>query len=219
MFRLALLLRTLAFPVIIAGIVFASAGRVDLPFVWAVCGVMAGFYVLLAAFTDPDLWRERQAPGSGNQDRLTQPLGGVLLLCHWVIAGLDVGRFHWSLVPWQVQTAGVVGFAAALAVNFWAMRVNRFYSSVVRVQGDRGQHPIMDGPYRFVRHPGYTATLFAMFCGGTALGSWLAMIPVMGFAILFIRRTLLEDWLLHEKLPGYVEYAERVRFRLVPWVF
>jgi protein-S-isoprenylcysteine O-methyltransferase Ste14 len=180
---------------------------------------MAAFHLLLAAFADADLLRERHAPAPGNQDRLTRPLGIVLVLVHWIIAGLDVGRFHWSLVPWQVQAAAVVGFAAALAVNFWAMRVNRFYSSVVRVQADRGHHAIVDGPYRFVRHPGYAATLLAMFSGGVALGSWLAMVPVLGFAALFIRRTLLEDRMLQQELTGYADYTQRVKYRLVPGIF
>src|SRR4051794_32357096 len=112
--RLATMVVSLAFPAAIAVIIFASAGRWDLPFVWAILGIICGFYLLLAAFGDPDLMRERQAPGPGNRDRLTRSLGAAFLLGHWVLAGLDVGRFHWSLVPWEVQAAGVAGYAAAL---------------------------------------------------------------------------------------------------------
>lgn len=219
MSRLKTTVRSFVAPVVIAAIIFASAGRWDLPFVWAVLGVMIAFYIGLAAFADPEMVRERQAPGPGNRDRLTQPLGGVLLLTHWVLAGLDAGRFHWSPVPWGAQLAGVIGYAAALGVNLWAMRVNRFYSSVVRVQTDRGHHAVVDGPYRFVRHPGYAATLFAVMSGGLALGSWLAMLPVLGFVATFVRRTLLEDRLLHQELPGYAAYAQQVRSRLIPGVF
>jgi protein-S-isoprenylcysteine O-methyltransferase Ste14 len=99
------------------------------------------------------------------------------------------------------------------------MRVNRFYSSVVRVQNDRGHSVIDAGPYRLVRHPGYLATLSAMLSGGMALGSLLAMIPLFGFAAIFIRRTMVEDQLLHDKLPGYAEYACRVRYRPIPGIF
>ena len=219
MSRLAAAIRSLAGPAVIAAIIFVVAGRWDLPFVWAVLGVMIAFYLVLAAFADPGMVRERIAPGPGNRDRLTQPLGGVLLLGHWVLVGLDVGRFHWSPVPWEVQIAGLVGYAAALSVNFWAMRANRFYSSVVRVQTDRGHHTVADGPYRFVRHPGYTATLIAALSGGVALGSWLAMLPILGFAATFVRRTLVEDRLLQLELPGYAAYAQRVRSRLIPGVF
>jgi protein-S-isoprenylcysteine O-methyltransferase Ste14 len=203
----------------IGGIIFTSAGRWDLPFVWAILGIMCAFFYLMTVMSDPELVKERASPGPGNVDRLTRPVGGLLLIGHWILVGLDVGRFHWSLVPWSVQVAGIVGYAAALTLNLWAMRVNRFYSSVVRVQSDRGHCVIDVGPYRFVRHPGYLATLAAMLSGGIALGSWLAMIPVLGFAAIFIRRTMLEDQMLRNELPNYAEYARRVRWRLIPGVF
>jgi len=209
----------LAFPAGVGAIIFASAGRWDLPFVWAILGALAAFYLALAAFADPGMMRERLAPGPGNQDRLTRIFGGGMLVAHWVLAGLDVGRFQWSPVPWQVQVAGVVGYAAALGALFWAMHANPFYSSVVRVQTERGHHTVAAGPYRFVRHPGYAATLFAMLSGGVALGSWLAMLPMLVFFGLFVRRTLLEDRLLQQGLEGYTEYAQKVRYRLVVGLF
>jgi protein-S-isoprenylcysteine O-methyltransferase Ste14 len=218
MSRITFALRTVLVPLLVGGVICLVAGRWDLPFVWAVLGEMGLFFLLMSLLGDEGLIRERQAPGGANVDRLTQPLSIVLMLVHWIIAGLDV-RFQWSPVPWTLQLAGVIGYGAALVMNYWAMRVNRFYSSVVRVQTDRGQLVIDSGPYAFVRHPGYAATLVAMAFGGIALGSWLAMIPVLGFAALFLRRTWLEDNLLRRDLVGYEDYARRVRFRLVPGVF
>jgi protein-S-isoprenylcysteine O-methyltransferase Ste14 len=212
-------LRSVAAPAVIGALIFAVAGRWDLPFVWGVLGVMIAFYVLLALFADPGMVEERQAPGPGSRDRFTQPVAGTLLLGHWILVGLDVGHFHWSPVPWEIQVAGLVTYAAALGINFWAMWVNRFYSSVVRVQTDRGHHAVIDGPYRFVRHPGYAATLVAVLGGGIALGSWLAMLPLLGFAATFVRRTLVEDRILQAELPGYAAYCKRVRSRLIPGVF
>src|SRR5262245_31998432 len=98
MSRFTAALRSLLVPAVVGAIIFVSAGRWDLPFVWAVLGVLAAFYLALAASADPGMVRERQAPGPGNRDRLTRPLGGVLLLANWVLAGLDVGRFQWSPV-------------------------------------------------------------------------------------------------------------------------
>jgi protein-S-isoprenylcysteine O-methyltransferase Ste14 len=213
MSRFTTVVLPLAVPAGVGVIIFASAGRWDLPFVWAILGVLAAFYLALAAFANPAMMRERLAPGPGNQDRLTRFLGGGMLV------GLDVGRFQRSLVPWEVQVAGLVGYAAALGVLFWAMHANPFYSSVVRVQTERGQHAVAAGPYRFVRHPGYAATLFALLSGGVALGSWLAMLPILVFFGLFIRRTLLEDRLLQQELEGYAEYAQKVRYRLVVGLF
>jgi protein-S-isoprenylcysteine O-methyltransferase Ste14 len=219
MFRIASSAASLAFPLVVGGVVFVSAGRWNLPYVWAVLGILAAFCIALATTADRGLLRERVKPGAGNQDRLTRPLGLPLLLAHWIVAGLDVGRFHWSPIPWPLQEAGVAGYAAAMVVLFRVMRANPFYSSVVRVQADRGQHAVTAGPYRWVRHPGYAATLFGLFSGSLALGSWLATIPALGFATLFIRRTLIEDRLLEHNLPGYAEYAGKVRYRLIPGVF
>ena len=219
MFRIASSVASLAFPLVVGVVVFVSAGRWDLPYVWAVLGILALFCLALAATADRGLLRERVKPGPGSQDRLTRPLGLPLLLAHWIVAGLDVGRFHWSPIPWPMQAAGVAGYAAAMVVLFGAMRANPFYSSVVRLQADRGQHAVAAGPYRWVRHPGYAASLFGLFSGGLALGSWLATLPALGFAALFVRRTLVEDRLLEQGLPGYAEYAGRVRYRLIPGVF
>jgi protein-S-isoprenylcysteine O-methyltransferase Ste14 len=219
MSRFTIAILPLAIPVAVGVIIFASAGRQDLPFVWAILGLLAAFYLALAAFADPGMMRERLAPGPGNQDRLTRLVGAGMLVGHWVLAGLDVGRFQWSLVPWQVQLAGVFGYAAALGVMFWAMHANPFYSSVVRVQTERGHHTVAAGPYRYVRHPGYAATLLAMLSGGVALGSWLALLPLLVFFGLFVRRTLLEDRLLLQELAGYAEYAQKVRYRLVVGLF
>jgi protein-S-isoprenylcysteine O-methyltransferase Ste14 len=212
-------LRAILFPIIAGGMIFLAAGRIDLPPVWGVLALLSVFMVTMVAVADPGMIRERVQPGPGNQDRFTQPASVVLLLAHWLAAGLDVGRFHWSAVPLPVQIAGLFGYAACLLMLLWCLRVNRFYSSVVRVQSDRGHEPITVGPYAIVRHPGYAASIVAALSGGVALGSWLAMVPMAMFVALFLRRTLLEDAMLVRELPGYADYAKTVRYRLLPGVF
>jgi protein-S-isoprenylcysteine O-methyltransferase Ste14 len=219
MFRLKAAVLSLMMPALVGAIVFTSAGRWDLPMVWAVLGVLAVFSVMMAASSDPGMLRERVKPGPGNRDRLTRPIGVAMLFAHWVLAGLDAGRFQWSPVPWNVQIVGVIGYALAMALLYWAVYTNPFYSTAVRVQTDRGHHTVVEGPYRFVRHPGYTATLVGVLAGGLALGSWLAMVPLIVFGGFFIRRTLLEDRLLQRELGGYADYARRVRYRLIAGVF
>ena len=219
MSRLKTAVLSLAMPAAAGAIIFASAGRWDLPLVWGVLAVLAVLSAAIASSADPTLVRERVKPGPGNRDRVTQPVGGAMLLAHWVLVGLDVGRFHWSPVPLDIQLAGLIGYAVAMVFLFWAVYANPFYSSVVRIQTDRGHHPVAVGPYRVVRHPGYAATLFGAMAGGLALGSWLAMVPLLVLGVFFIRRTLIEDRLLREELPGYAEYAERVRYRLIVGVF
>ncbi len=206
-------------PILAGTIIFVSAGRWNLPMVWAVLGGLTVFSLTLVVTADSGLLRERQSPGPGNQDRFTKPVGIVLFLGHWILVGLDVGRFQWSVAPLAVQAAGLAGYIAALGVMFWAMRVNPFYSSAVRVQRDRGHRLIAAGPYRFLRHPGYAASIFAFMGGGLAFGSWIAMLPIIVFVGLFIRRTLVEDQMLLRELEGYAEYAQRVRYRLMPGVF
>ena len=137
-----------------------------------------------------------------------------------VIAGLDVGRYHWSdRVPPAVQVAGLVAMAAGMAVLIWAEAVNRFFSSVIRIQTERGHHVITGGPYRYLRHPGYAASPFFLVGGGLVLGSWLSGLFGFLMVALILRRTAHEDRILLEQLEGYAEYARKVRYRILPGVW
>jgi protein-S-isoprenylcysteine O-methyltransferase Ste14 len=215
--RAAVALLWLVMATFAGAIVFGCAGRFDLPGVWAVLVCLVVFGALLAVLASEGLLRERLRPGQGSQDRVTQPVSLVVMVSQWVIAGLDA-RYGWSQLPLAVVLAGAIGYAAALAFVFWAMLSNPFYSSVVRVQTDRGQTPISSGPYGMVRHPGYSASMLAALFGGLAFGSGLAMIPIAIFIALFLRRTMLEDGYLRANLQGYAEYSQRVRYRLIPGV-
>ena len=212
-------LRAILFPAIAGGIIFLAAGRFDLPAVWGILVLLTAMMVAMVVVADPTMIRERVRPGPGNQDRFTQPASAVLLVAHWVIAGLDIGRLHWTSVPAVIQWPALAGYAACLIFLLWCLKVNRFYSSVVRIQTDRGHEPITSGPYAIVRHPGYAASIVSALCGGLAMGSWLGMMPILLFVGLFVRRTLVEDDMLTRELPGYDEYARRVRFRLIPGLF
>ena len=102
-------------------------------------------------------------------------LFSVVLFVHWIAAGLDRGRFHWSDgVPDWLQALGLAAMTAGYALALWAMRVNRFFSSVVRIQSDRGHHLVDTGPYAVIRHPGYAAGVIIIVASGIGLGSWLA---------------------------------------------
>lgn len=139
------------------------------------------------------------------------------ILGHLVVAGLDVGRFGWSgPVPFGVHAVGLAGYAAGFVLSAWAVRVNPFFSPVVRVQAERGHRLVSDGPYRFLRHPGYAGLLLSSACGAAALGSWWSLVPLVPVAVLFLRRTWVEDRYLRDELTGYAGYAGRVRYRLVP---
>ena len=100
------------------------------------------------------------------------------------------------------------------------MRVNRFFSSVIRIQTDRGQHVVTTGPYAFVRHPGYTAGIVILAASGPALGSCLAAALLVIFSLPFLlHRAITEDRILQAELAGYSDYAARVRWRLIPGIW
>lgn len=204
-------------------ILFVSAGRTDLPMFWVYLVVMAIPTLVATVVTyrhNPDQLKQQTRPATGGEDRLTVPLFLVSFLAHWIIAGLDVGRFHWSSsVPLALQVVGVVGFGIGFGLVAWSTLVNQFYIGVVRIQDERGQEVITSGPYRFVRHPGYIGWILFYLFSGVALGSWLSMLPALLPAIATIRRTVIEDKMLVTSLSGYPEYAQRVRYRLIPGVW
>jgi protein-S-isoprenylcysteine O-methyltransferase Ste14 len=214
---MATVLRILAFEAIMAATLFASAGRWDLPWFWAVLAVHTALLTLAMSSIDPDLRRERLKPGPGGKDRYLRPIALPFILAHLIVAGLDVGRFHWSpLMPTVVQAIALIGYTTGMALSVYAMASNRFFSPVIRIQHERGHTLVTAGPYRFVRHPGYVGAILASLCGGVALGSWWSLVPLAPFAVLFLRRTALEDRMLRADLDGYAGYAERVRYRLLP---
>jgi protein-S-isoprenylcysteine O-methyltransferase Ste14 len=205
---------------IIGAILFGLAGRRDLPMFWAYLGIWAVTLVVALLVVDPGLIRERTRPGPGGSDYVTLYALTFLWPGQPVVAALDVGRFHWSdTVPLAVRMVGLMAMAAGMAVVVWAEAVNRFFSSVIRIQTERGHHVITTGPYRYVRHPGYAACPFILAGGGLALGSWLAALIGLLLFLPILRRTVQEDRLLREQLEGYDEYARKVRYRLVPGVW
>jgi len=209
--------QSVVFFVLAALALFVPAGTTALPTYWVYLAIFAAVFVAAFLLLDPDLARERMRPGGKKQPLSLQLFTGVLF-AHWIIAGLDHGRFHWSdTVPPWLQWLALVAVALSYALCLWAMRVNRFFSSVIRIQDDRGQTVITAGPYAFVRHPGYVAGIVLMLASGLALDSWLAaaLLVVCSLPFLFYR-TITEDCVLLAQLPGYRDYAERVRWRLVP---
>jgi protein-S-isoprenylcysteine O-methyltransferase Ste14 len=213
-------LGSVAFMVVIGGFLFVSAGRLDLPMFWAYLGVWTVSALVGPLVVDPTLLKERIRPGPGGTDYLTPALATPVWLGQLAVAGLDVGRFHWSdNVPLFVQVMALLAMAAALAVMLWATAVNRFFSSVIRIQTDRGHHLVTSGPYRYVRHPAYACSPFIFIGGGLVLGSWLAALTGVLLLPPILRRTALEDRILREQLEGYTAYAQQVRYRVFPGVW
>jgi protein-S-isoprenylcysteine O-methyltransferase Ste14 len=178
----------------------------------------------LILLKNPDMARERAEAGQKGDvkawDKTLVPLIAIYgPLVSWIIAGLDE-RFSWTPdLPDTIQIFALCVMFLGLMVSTWAMVVNRFFSSHVRIQSDRGQTVVSTGPYRVVRHPGYAGGLFAWMATPIFFSSYWVVIPAVMVIILTIIRTALEDRTLQEELPGYREYAERVRYRLMPGIW
>ncbi|MCC7043469.1 MAG: isoprenylcysteine carboxylmethyltransferase family protein [Acidobacteria bacterium] len=213
-------LRFTTLAVALLTILFLAAGRLDVWPFWAYVAVIYGIgattYTLLARWS-PGLVAERLKPPS-DRDRATRRLVALPLLAHLVLAGIDA-RYGWSAVPDGLTTAGLALVAAGFLLVGWTLLTNPFASSAVRVQDEREHRVISTGPYALVRHPMYLAVLLVCLGAGPALASWYAGLALVPVIPVFVRRTLVEDAMLQHELPGYQQYASRVRWRVVPGVF
>jgi protein-S-isoprenylcysteine O-methyltransferase Ste14 len=214
------LIQIAIFVLLIGAILFGAAGRLDWWGAWALILGFAFFMALAAVWTlrhNLDLLNERGqiAENTKAWDKVLLTLYTLLLLGTLAIAGLDV-RFRWSVMPPALQAVGGAGLLLAAGLVYWAATSNAYLSAVVRIQTDRGQQVVTTGPYRYVRHPMYSAMFFFFWGIPLLLGSWWALIPSTLNVVVFIVRTVLEDKTLQAELPGYAEYAQSVRYRLVP---
>jgi len=210
---------------ILAAILFLASGRLD----WRMAWVYLGIYVIAITVTafllfrkNPELIAERAEIKAGTKawDKVLGALyiimASLLLL---LVCGLDM-RFGWSpripaMLKLMALVIGVLGFSFAT----WAMVTNAFFSGTVRIQKERGHTVVSDGPYRFVRHPGYAGWTIFNIATPIMLGSWWSL-AVTGLAtLILIIRTALEDKTLRNELDGYTAYAERVRYRLIPGIW
>lgn len=204
--------------------VFWSAGRLNWWPAWAAIAVwlatFAAMDILLLRF-NPDLMAERLAPPKGAKrwDRAILSILRLTQLARYILAGLDQ-RYGWTGgFPLAAQFAGLTACVLGHALLTWAMVSNAFFSQIVRIQPDRGHVVATDGPYRYVRHPAYVGLILFELGVSTLLASWWAMAASGLCASLLILRTALEDRSLQAELGGYVAYARRVRYRLVPSVW
>ena len=205
-------------------IVFLPAGRITYWQGWVFCGIIILITVVqLALFLDQtDLVKERMKPGLGVKwwDKIFFALFKPISLAIIVVAALDAGRFGWSTeLPTIVYLISYPVFLLSIFILTWGMKTNRFFSSMVRIQTDRGHTVITDGPYRFVRHPGYTGGILMLISIPLILGSLWGLIPAGATTALLLIRTVFEDKTLKNELSGYAEYAKVVRYRLFPGIW
>ncbi len=191
---------------------------------WAYSGFALAYTVLgrLALFArNPGLAEERAA-GFGRTDvepwdrKIVPWIGLILPTLTMVAAGLDHRLGGAPHFPVWVRASSAVPMIAGALLGLWAALKNPFFSSVVRLQTDRGQIVVASGPYRVIRHPGYAGTVAFNLFTPLVLGSSWALVPAGLIVFLTLLRTRLEDRMLREKLAGYRDYAARTRYRVVP---
>jgi protein-S-isoprenylcysteine O-methyltransferase Ste14 len=216
------LLQTLAWILGFAVVLFLPAGTLNWPGAWiflafmVLTGLACGTWL---AKNNPGLLAERmRAPIQRDQpadDKILLAVFFAVNVIWFVTMGLDE-RFHPSRMAVGWQALGLALLIASSALIMWVFIENTFAAAVVKVQSERGHHVISSGPYAFVRHPMYSAAVVFMVGVALLLGSWwgTAISPV--FAILFAVRIRIEERTLMTGLPGYADYAARVRYRLLP---
>ncbi|MCI0434872.1 MAG: isoprenylcysteine carboxylmethyltransferase family protein [Gemmatimonadetes bacterium] len=207
-------------------LLFVPAGTLAWPAAWV---FLLEFSLASALITrwllrhNPALLEERMKPLIQREqkpwDRILMA-AFLFLWCGWfVVMSLDAARFRWSEVPLWLQVLGAIAIAVAMYIMHVIMRTNSFAVPVVKIQAERGHRVISDGPYAIVRHPMYGGTLLLIAGIPLLLGSWwgLALSPVL--ILLFAVRAVMEERTLMAELPGYADYATRVRYRLVPMIW
>jgi protein-S-isoprenylcysteine O-methyltransferase Ste14 len=206
-----------------AALLFGCAGRLD----WRAAWIYLGVYVasiaanaLLLLPTGTALIEERGRLAFPQRwDRVIvvcYALGSLGLL---VVSGLDE-RFSWTPpLPLAARLVGLLGLVLSLALFDWSMITNAYFATAARVQTERGQQVVTTGPYRFVRHPGYSGVIVTALTFPWLLGSLWAYLPGPVLIATMVARTVFEDRMLHAELARYPDYARRVRYRLLPGVW
>jgi len=187
---------------------------------------MIGLVMVLLNYTvfriDAELLNERSKPGEGtkNWDKAILGLSFLMTISMYIIAGLDSGRHHWSPdFHWSLCLLGIILTISGQLLFLIAQKQNKFFSSTVRIQTNREHVVCETGLYRIVRHPAYLGSIIQALGFPILFGSLWSIIPIGLLIILFITRTSLEDQTLINELKGYPEYANKTRFKIIPFVW
>lgn len=207
-----------------AVLLFGGADTFQWPWAWVYFAISLAVFLVNGAFMlrlSPETIAERGQPREmRGWDKAVSGIGGAAMYAVLpLVAGLDM-RFGWTpslSVAWHLAGAAVL--AAGYGLAAWAMDVNAYFSTVVRIQSERGHAVCCSGPYRFVRHPGYVGYTLQALGLPLLLGSLWALLPALVMVAAMLIRTVLEDRTLQAELAGYADYARQVRYRLLPGIW
>ena len=201
-------------------LIFLPAGTFDYTYGWLLVGLLFGpmlIAVLVMLAKSPEFLKKRL---DAKEKQATQKgvvaFSGLIFVAGFVVAGLDF-RFGWSSVPtWVVITASVL-FLVAYALYAEVMRENAYLSRTIKVE--KGQTVVDTGMYGIVRHPMYAVTILLFLMIPLVLGSWYALIVFVFYPAVIGVRLKDEEELLTRELPGYAEYKEKVKCRIIPYIW
>ena len=208
-------------------ILFISAGTVNWGMAWAyfsvsIFGTIASRVIANRRNTGllEERARYREVDNVKTWDNVLVPIAALLgPVAAIIVAGLNM-RYGWTdLIPLWGQILGLLVGIFGFVIAAWAMIENRFFSAVVRIQEDRGHTVCNTGPYRFIRHPGYAGGILFYLITPIVLNAMWAYIPMGISIVVSVFRTALEDNALQNELTGYLEYAEKTRYRLMPGIW
>jgi protein-S-isoprenylcysteine O-methyltransferase Ste14 len=218
--------RTIFYLLFLGLVLFGAAGTLHWPEAWiyllftAALSFGGGYWL---ARHDPGLLAERLGSLIQRGQKGWDKLFMIPMLAIWlgwlVLIGLDAGRYRWSSVPRYAQVLGFVLLCLASYLVWLTLRTNSYAAPVIRIQKERGHKVVTTGPYAYVRHPMYAGALLFILGAPLLLGSWWGLLAGVLIIILIGVRAVLEERMLKTELEGYADYAERVRYRLVPRVW
>lgn len=206
--------------VLIGALLFLPAWTLHYPQAWLLMGILfipmflAGL-VMMAK--NPSLLRSRlNAKEKEREQSLVVKLSGLMFLVGFVLAGLSY-RFGWLMLPRWVSIVGAVLFLISYALYAEVLRENTWLSRTIEVQ--EGQQVVSDGLYGVVRHPMYAVTVTLFLSMPLVLGSALAFAVFLAYPFIIAKRIRNEEEVLSRELKGYAEYKQKVKWRLIPFIW
>jgi protein-S-isoprenylcysteine O-methyltransferase Ste14 len=205
-------------------IIFISAGRIDYwqGLIYVIIGLIMSLLNYTVLRIDSNLLNERSTPGEGTKrwDKTILGLSFLITISMYITAGLDSGRYHWSPnFHWSICLLGIILTILGQLLFLVAQKQNKFFSSTVRIQTDRGHIVCETGLYKIVRHPAYMGSIIQSLGFPLLFGSLWSIIPICLLIILLITRTNLEDKTLKNELQGYLEYSNKTRYKIIPYIW
>lgn len=206
-------------------ILFLSVGYLNFTRGW----IFAGFTflyqfcpIIILLRYNPELLnnRAKRKTNTKSYEKTIKPLNfitaNILII---VICGLDAGRFNWTYLSNSFLFLGVIIYVFSIFLLSWAFFSNPFFESTACIQKDRGHITISKGPYKIIRHPGYSSELLSHIACPLLIGSIVGFLPMILAIVVTLVRTWMEDRTLYVELTGYKEYVKNVKYRIFPFIW